>query len=897
VSTPDARWHALDAAEVAAALGSDAERGLAPEEAARRLAQEGPNELRAEEGRSLLAMAAGQFRSLVVWLLIGAALVSILLGERLDGGAILAIVLLNGLIGFVQEHRAENAVRALARMSAPRARVVRGGHSQLVQARDVVRGDLLVLEGGDVVAADARLVDAALLRVNEAPLTGESEPVDKATAALPAATPLADRRNQVFLATSVSNGTARALVVATGMQTEVGRIAKLLEHAREEQTPLQRRLEVVGRQLLWACLAVVAVVSGLGALRGTPPFELFIGAVSLAVAAVPEGLPAVVTIALALGVERMARRQALVRSLPAVETLGSTQVICTDKTGTLTVGQMTVRRLLTADALLRVTGEGYGADGAIFGPEEEDGARDAHRLLWAAAACNEAEIVREGDVYRGAGDTTEVALLVAAAKAGVAREEIEREEPRAQVVPFDSDRKRMAVVRRRGGERVAYVKGAPEVVLARCTHVRTGTGVAPLDRETHARLVQGMGQLAAEALRVLALAERTLPADAAPGEDVESELTLLGFAGLQDPPRAEARDAVARCQRAGIRTVMITGDHPATARAIAAELGILGAEDEVLAGPELEQLSPDALRERAPRIAVYARVTAEQKLGIVRAWKARGAIVAMTGDGVNDAPALREASIGVAMGTTGTEVAKQASDIVIADDDFASIVAAVEEGRGIFDNVSKTLAYLLAGNLGELGLMLLAGLAGFPVPLLPVQLLWINLVTDGLPALALATEPIEPGVMRRPPRPATAQLADAATLRSLLLAGTLTAVVSLGAYSFELSRGGDVEAARNAAFSTLVFAELLRAFGARSANRLVYEVGVFTNLRLFAVVAASFGLQLAIHHTPLLERLFQTEPLSAAQCVGLIALGSVPLLGLELRKLLLRRRAPDLAAA
>lgn len=880
-------WHSISLGEVATALATDPIRGLSRTEAAIRLARDGPNVLRAAPGPSLLALLADQFRSLVVWLLIVGAVVSLALGEWIDGGAILTIVVLNAVIGFFQEYRAERAVAALARLTAPRARVMRDGHSEVVAANEVVRGDLIVLDAGDLVAADARLVESSLLRVNEAPLTGESEPVEKSDQLLPLEAALADRRNQVFLGTSISHGSGRALVVATGMSTEVGHIAGLLASAASDQTPLQKRLDVVGRQLLWSCLAVVGLVSALGWLRGTAPLELFIGAVSLAVAAVPEGLPAVVTVALALGVQRMARRKALMRRLPSVETLGSTQVICTDKTGTLTVGQMTVRRLLTADALFRVTGEGYGAAGQIRGDDERDTQQQPRDLLWAAAACNDAEITPQGESFRTAGDTTEVALLVAAVKQGIRREDVETAEPRVRTLPFDSDRKRMSVVRTRRGEHVAYVKGAPEGVLERCSQVQTRRGVVSLDAETRTRLEQAIGQLAAEALRVLAIAERTITDDS-PG-DIETSLTLLGFAGLQDPPRAEARDAVARCRRAGIRTVMITGDHPATARAIAAELGILGTDDEVLVGTEIEALSPDALRERVARVAVYARVTAEQKLRIVRAWKAQGAVVAMTGDGVNDAPALREASIGIAMGISGTEVAKEASDMVIADDNFASIVAAVEEGRGIFDNVSKTLSYLLAGNLGELTLMLTAGLAGLPVPLLPVQLLWINLVTDGLPALALATDPIDPDVLQRPPRPASAQLADGAALRSLLLTGALTAAVALAAYWFELRRGAEVGVARNAAFSTLVFAELLRSFGARSATRLVHEIGIFSNLRLLVVVAASFLLQLAIHHEPHLARLFSTAPLSLSQCAAQIALGSVPLAVLELRKVMIRR--------
>jgi Ca2+-transporting ATPase len=881
-------WHALDVDAAARALETDRVRGLSEQEAARRLAAEGPNELIRGSAVRPLAIFAQQFRSLVVWVLIAAGIAAVLLGELVDGAAILAIVVLNAAIGFFQEFRAERAMAALSRLTAPRARVVRGGSSLVVPALQVVRGDLLVLDAGDLVAADARLLEASALRTSEAPLTGESEPVDKRTKPLPADTILADRRNLAFLGTSVASGSGRALVVATGMQTEVGRIARLLEGASSGETPLQHKLDVVGRQLLWACLAIVTLVFALGWARGSAPFELFLGAVSLAVAAVPEGLPAVVTVALALGVERMARRNALMRSLPSVETLGSTQVICTDKTGTLTVGAMTARRLVTTDAIFRVTGEGYAPDGTIV---REDGAApggDTLRdLLRAAAACNDAELTLRDGTPGIVGDPTEAALLVVAAKAGLRREAIETEEPRLRTLPFDSERKRMSVVRRRGSEAWAYVKGAPEEILERCGRARGPGGDAPFAPATRASLRQACALLAADGLRVLAIAERRLPRVDEP--EVETDLTFLGLAGLQDPPRPEARDAVARCRRAGIRTVMITGDHRDTAAAIAREVGILGPGDEILEGRELEALDDEALASRVDRVAVYARVSPEHKLRIVRAWKARGVVVAMTGDGVNDAPALREASIGIAMGTTGTEVAKEASDMVITDDNFASIVAAVEEGRGVFDNVAKTLSYLLAGNTGELTLVLTATLIGYPLPLLPIQLLWINLVTDGLPALALATDPIDPDVLERPPRRPDEALADRSRIAGILLTGCLTAGVSFGAFAFELARGGALASARDAAFSTLVVAELLRAFGARSDVKLVSEVGLLSNLRLFVIVAVSFALQIAIHHSETLGRVFGIAPVSWAECLGWIGLGCVPLVVLEARKAWRRR--------
>jgi Ca2+-transporting ATPase len=883
-----AAWHARSGVEVVAALQGDALGGLTPAEAARRLAADGPNELRRGEAASALAIFARQFASLVIWVLIGAALVSGLLGEALDAGAILAIVFLNACFGFLQEHRAERAMAALARMTAPRARVVRGGVTEIVPSAEVVRGDLLALDAGDLVAADARLLEASSMLTVEAPLTGESEPVEKRVGTCAADTPLADRRNMVFFGTSVATGSGRAIVVATGMTTEVGRIATLLESASSEKTPLARRLDQVARKLLFACFAIVGLVLVLGLLRSIAPFEIFLFAVSLAVAAIPEGLPAVVTIALALGVSRMARRNALVRRLPAVETLGSAQVICTDKTGTLTVGEMTARRLITAEAAFDVTGEGYSTEGAIL----LDGAVHAPSpgsplgaLLECAAACADAEIALRETGPCVVGDPTEAALLVAAAKAGVDRGSIERDMPRLATVPFDSDRKRMTVVRRRGDGIVAYVKGAPELVLERCSHILTERGREILREEWREHMLETSTSLADESFRVLAVARRPLDRWA-DGIDAENHLTLIGFAGLQDPPRAEAREAVAKCRRAGIRTVMITGDHPATGRAIARELGILGEDDEVVVGSELDRMSDDELCERVRRVAVYARVTAEHKLRVVRAWKKSGSIVAMTGDGVNDAPALKEASIGIAMGRTGTEVTKEAADMVITDDNFASIVAAVEEGRAIYDNIRKALGYLLAGNAGELTVALVAVLAGWPLPLLPIQLLWINLVTDGLPALALATDPVDPAVLDRPPRPASAELMDRPFVKQMLMTAFLTASVTLAVFSYELGRLGNLDVARNGAFSVLVFAEIFRSLGARNDDRGLHELPIASNARLLAVVIAGYVLQVVLHYLPLLGGVFGMQAISFAKCLAWTALGMIPLAGIEIAKAL-----------
>jgi Ca2+-transporting ATPase len=890
-------WHNQSIPDVAHLLATDMEQGLADNEIAARLTRYGQNKLRKGNRFSALVIFTSQFKSLVIWVLIGAAAVSVALGETVDGIAIIAIVMLNAVIGFIQEYRAEQAAAALARLTAPHCRVVRGGHSVVVDATEIVPGDILLLEGGDLVAADARLIQTSVLRINEAPLTGESQAVDKFTDSVPLETPLADRKNMIFLGTSVTGGTGRALVVNTGMETELGHIAKLLETAESGETPLKHRLDRVARLLLWACFGVVALIFSLGLLRGVAPFELFLSAVSLAVAAIPEGLPAVVTVALALGVQRMVQRNALVRHMASVETLGCAEVICTDKTGTLTMGEMTARKLITSENLYRVTGEGYATEGAFFSDNVESLPSENPELLAllrASVACNDAELALIDNRPVVIGDPTEGALLVVAAKGGITRGIFETEMPRLATVPFDSDRKRMTVIRSRESRSWAFVKGAPEVILNRCTLIRTDQGVRELTENDRSRMLQANALLAHDALRVLAFAERSLDnfsfeeGAAVNDSEIEQRLTLLGLVGLQDPPRGEAKEAVAKCKRAGIKTVMITGDHPDTARAIGHELGILSKGDEVLVGAELDRLDDKALKERVTQVSVYARVTAEHKLRIVRAWKASGAVVAMTGDGVNDAPALKEASIGIAMGITGTEVTKGAADIIITDDNFASIVAAVEEGRGIYDNIAKTLAYLLGGNTGELIVMLSAVLLGWPLPLLPLHLLWINLVTDGFPALALATDPIDPGVLNRPPRSSKELLFNREFLKLTLFTGLLTAGVTLGVFAYELYIDNSLEQARDAAFTALVIAELLRAFGARSEQHTLWQIGLFSNMRLFLVVAVSFVLQLAIHHVPMLQTLFQIEPVSLNQCVAWIGVGFIPLIVLELRKVIRR---------
>jgi Ca2+-transporting ATPase len=793
--------------------------GLTEAEAARRLAATGPNELARAEATSRWVLLGRQFASPLIWLLTGACLVSALLGEVADAIAIGAILVVNALVGFFQEYRAERAILALRSMTAPRAQVVRDDRLRVIPAAQVVPGDLLVLEAGEVVAADARIVQAHALSTNEASLTGESVPVEKGPAPVPANARLAERSDCVFMGTAVAAGAGRAEVFATGMGTELGRIAHLLATAEDGETPLKRRLARVSRTLLYVCMGIVAAVALLGLLRGVAVLEVFMSAVSLAVAAVPEGLPAIVTIALAIGVQRMAARNVLIRKLPAVETLGCVTVICTDKTGTLTTGVMAVREL--------------------WGP-------DHAAVMDAAAACCDAELGPGGEP--GTGDPTELAILSEAHARGIRRAELERARPRLAENPFDPVRKRMSIRRADG---VLYVKGAVESVVA-------------LSDQGTAGALEATAEMAARGLRVLAVALGS-------GTE-ERELRLVGLIGLADAPRSEAIAAVAAARAAGIRTVMITGDHPITARAIGREMGILRDGED-------------------PAEVVHARATPEEKLQIVRGWKGQGQVVAMTGDGVNDAPALREADVGIAMGKTGTEVTREASDVVLADDNFASIVAGVREGRGIFENIRKSLVYLLTGNAGELALMLAAGLIGLPLPLLPLHLLWINLVTDGFPALALVMDPPDRDAMKKSPRrPDEPMLGPGQWLR-IAAVGMLEAAVALAVFLWAL-RSRNLAEARSFTFSVIVFAELFRAFAARSPTRILWELGPFTNARLVASVVLSVAAQLAILFLPAARELFQLAALTLPEAGLCMALGLIPVTVLELSKLVRRGLAP-----
>ncbi len=908
VQAQDAPWYALSSELCATRLNAHSERGLSSEDARDRLAAQGPNELPEAHPPSLIKLFFSQFTSVIVWVLIGAAVISGLLEDWLDAAAILAIVLLNGVLGFVQEFRAERSLAALRKMSVATARVFRDGVLRSIPARELVSGDLISLEAGDRIPADARLIYTTNFQTQEASLTGESTPVQKRASVIAGTdVSLAEQTNMAFMGTVAVSGKARALVLATALRTELGRIAAMIQKATEAErteTPLQRRLEQFGYQLLWLALGVVTVVFVLGYLRGEPAVLMLLTAVSLAVAAVPEGLPAVVTITLALGVTRMVKRHALIRKLPAVETLGSATVICSDKTGTLTKNEMTVTRLFSGDRVFEVTGEGYEPVGEIretspplknlspFTSHLSPLPSGLRELLTAAVLCNGATLRQEEGTWNILGDPTEGALLVVAAKAELTIETLDSSYHFLGEVPFDPERKMMTIVRQTPDGPVAYVKGAPDVLLRHCTHRLAMDGTTePITESIRAAILDANASFAHQTLRVLGMAHRRL--DYEPevyrAQELEERLVFLGLAAMKDPLRPEAKAAVQACHDAGIRTVMITGDHKETAMAIAGELGAFEGQEQALSGTELDRLSDDELVRNVGNVAVYARVSAEHKLRIVKAWQARGAIVAMTGDGVNDAPAVKAADIGVAMGVTGTDVTKEAADMVVTDDNFASIAAAVEEGRGIFDNIRKTIYFLLSCNVSEVLVMLFAALIGLPLPLLPIQILWMNLVTDGFPALALAVDPKSPDLMRQQPRRPEARLLDGGTLVAIGAQGVMLCAISLGAFAYSLyGLHQEVEQARTVTFTVMVIAQLVHAFNCRSERLSLFQVGLWTNRPLLLAFSLSLGIQIAVLTIPAAASVFKVGSLPIEDWGLIGAMGILPFFLMELTKALRR---------
>ncbi|KKM10563.1 ATPase [Clostridiales bacterium PH28_bin88] len=886
------KWYAVEIQQACQELRSDLYQGLDQEEAGRRLRNYGPNVLKEPPPRSFFSMFMGQLKEILVLILIGAALISGILGEWEDSVVILVIVVLNAALGVYQEYKAEQSLKALKEMTKPLAKVVRGGIVTQVGVGDLVPGDVVLLDAGDSVPADARLIEAASLRVNEAALTGESVPAEKDPALVAVGeVSVGDQKNMVFMGTAVTGGRGRALVVETGMHTQLGRIAQLLQETHPEPTPLQRRLAELGKLLGMAAGVIVALVFVTGLLRGEDILEMFMTAISLAVAAVPEGLPAVVTIVLALGVTRMSHRRAVIRKLPAVETLGTATVICSDKTGTLTKNEMTVTQIYSDGNLWQVTGAGYQPDGRFLDQNGNEVApltdRNLELMLLGGLLNSDARLEETGKGYRVIGDPTEGALVVAASKAGLTREKAEKTYPRLAEIPFDSARKMMTTFHHMDETIWSFTKGAPDMLLVRCTEIMTRQGVVPLTEETRTWLLEINSQLASQGQRILALAIRRwpeVPDDPLP-ETAERDLTFVGFFAMQDPPRPEAKEAVLVSRRAGIRTVMITGDHQETAMAIARELGIWQQGDGALTGAQLKQMDEEQLKEAVDHTTVYARVSPEDKLRIVAALKEYNHVVAMTGDGVNDAPALKRADIGAAMGITGTEVAKEASDMVLLDDNFATIVSAVEEGRTIYANIRKSIQYLLSCNAGEIVAIFSAILAGLGSPLTPIQILWLNLVTDGPPALALGLEPPEKGVMDLPPRKPDEGVFAGGVGTKILWQGALIGLLSLASYWLALSWGRTLEEAHTMAFVTMAMSQLVHSFNVRSMDQSLFALGLGTNRSLVYAFLASASLQVAVVFIPFLRQVFETAMLRSSDWGVVLTMSLIPLVAVEISKL------------
>ncbi|MGD1009428.1 MAG: cation-translocating P-type ATPase [Candidatus Aminicenantales bacterium] len=884
-------WH-LTVAEIAGALGTDLKTGLARGEARARFEKSGPNELREKTRRPLLAIFLAQFEGLIIWVLIVASLVSGFLGEWLDALAILAIIVLNAVLGLIQEFRSEKSLAALKKLSAPSSKVIRDGVVSVVPARELVSGDLIELEAGDHVPADGRVVwHTANFTVQESSLTGESSPVNKTDLVLEEKDiPLADRANIVYMGTAAVSGKARAVIVETGMRTELGRIAGLIQEIKKETTPLQKRLEEFGKWIIYLCFILVAAVFGLELLRGGRVMEMFLTSVSLAVAAIPEGLPAVVTIALALGVQRMVRRHVLIRKLPSVETLGCATVICSDKTGTLTKNEMTVRTVWTSRRSFEVTGAGYEPEGEFLVDGQSIIPGEYPDLLASLAAgvlCNNARLARENGALMVFGDPTEIAILSAAAKAGVWKRDREAALDLVEEIPFDSERKKMTIIRRAGQDYVAFTKGAPDILLDDCIRILEDGRERPLTQEDRDRIAGANNDLSGRALRVLAVARKSMENEPPSYEAgvIERDLTFCGLVAMIDPPRPEVKNAIGKCRSSGIRTVMITGDHKNTAVAIARELGFFGSASVALTGEEVDRLTDEELDRTIEDVAVYARVSPDHKLRSVRAWRRKGEIVAMTGDGVNDAPAVKEADIGVAMGITGTDVTKEVSDMVITDDNFASIVAAIEEGRGIYDNIKKFIHYLLSCNSGEILVMFVASLVALPVPLLPIQILWVNLITDGLPALALGVDPVDPKIMDRPPRKPREPVITRARAWLIMCQGAFIALCSLSAFVYVLSFEKEgIGRARTVALAVLTCSELFHSFSCRNQKESLFKLGVFSNPGLLLANSASFLLQLAIIYVPFLQPIFKTQALGLGDLAVIVVFSTLPFWAMEIVK-------------
>ncbi|MFH1448391.1 MAG: calcium-translocating P-type ATPase, SERCA-type [Candidatus Micrarchaeota archaeon] len=879
-------------AEYALNTLKSSEDGLSETEFMRRLEEYGPNIIRKKAGITPYQIFVRQFTSFIVLILLAAVVISFLIGEVLDSIVILIIVLLNAIFGFVQEYRAEKAIEALRKLTALKARVVRGGKELEVDSKNLVPGDIILLGAGDKVPADARLIHVGALQIDEASLTGESVPSPKILEPLDEGTSVTDQENMAFMGTIVTKGHGKAVVTDTGMNTEMGKIAHMIQQEDEKTTPLQDKLKRFGEQLGLAAILICAIVFLLGSLKeysATGVFDIeyvsgmFFVAVALAVAAVPEGLPAVVTVSLAFGVRRMAKRNALVRKLPSVETLGCTDVICSDKTGTLTKNEMTVKELYTNSSVIEVTGKGYAPKGEFKYSGKATDKGNIELLLRIGTLCNDSSLNHD-EMWGITGDPTEGALLVSAAKWGLEKKNLEGHAPRVDEIPFDSKRKCMTTVHEKGKKRMAYTKGAPDIILSKCKYIFEMGKTKKLDDAARKRILEINRTMANRSLRVLGFAYKQLAVGHSGALDkLENDLVFVGLQAMIDPAREEVRDAIAKCKTAGIRTVVITGDHKLTAIAITKELGIFGEGDNALSGEELDKLSDEELDAVLEKTVIYARVSPEHKVRVLNAFKRRGHVVAMTGDGVNDAPALKKSDVGIAMGITGTDVAKEASDIVLTDDNFASIVNAVEEGRGIYNSISQFVQYTVSSNLAEVMVIFLAILVGWPLPLLAIQILWVNLLTDGLPGLALGLDPFDKDIMKNPPRKRTENIITKDAMHDILLIGF---VMGLGTLFMFYSYGVDSLKAKSVAFTTLVVFQLFNVLTYRTKN---FWVDVRTSKFVIGSVAISILMQIAVLYTGL-NVVFKTVPLGLSDWAWILLVSCTVYLISQSKKMLLRRR-------
>lgn len=882
------KFYRCEAREVADFFKSDIQKGLSAQEAERRLQKYGRNELKVKDKSSLWKKFLEQFKDFMVLVLLAATVISCLLGEYTDAVTIFVIVLFNALLGFIQEYRAEKSIQMLKQLSAPSARVLRNGIFQIIPAKLLVPGDVLALQAGDKVSADCRLFDVKSLEIDEALLTGESVTSKKSALKIAdAKAALGDRKNMAYAGTIVSRGQGCGIVCASGMHTEIGQIAKLLQNAKEEKTPLEKRLEILGKKLVYCCLGICLLIVGVGIMKGEPIFLMCMAGISLAVAAIPEGLPAIVTIALALGIQRMIKRNAIIRKLPAVETLGCVTVICSDKTGTLTKNEMTVKKIFTSSGFFELQGDGYdlGQSFAERSKKDEKLSGDLESCLKGCALCNNAELKKREIKISGHwrkkenawsidGDPTEGALLVAAGKYNIWRDQLEKTYRRVDEIPFESGRRMMAVLYEVSPSSfMSFVKGAPDSILKFCDAYDHDGKIRPLNKEMKEKIETAYRKMASDSLRVLAIAYKPVRRDmVGKPEEYEKHLIFAGLAGMIDPPREEVKGALDLCRQAGIRTVMITGDHPDTAVAIAKQLRMYDEmKDHVMTGNDLDQASEKELQSCLKSVRVFARVSPAHKLKIVKALKKAGHVVAMTGDGINDAPAVKEAHIGIAMGKNGTDVTKEASAMILTDDNFSTIVAAVEEGRSIYANIRKFIRYLLACNTGEVLTMFLASLVGLPMPLLPVQILWVNLVTDGLPAMALGVDRNGKEIMQKPPRRMKDGIFSHGLARKIIWRGIQIGISTVAIFAFILLTQKDIALARTMAFCTLVFSQIFHVMDCRSEEKSVFAIGFFKNKYLIAAILSSVAMQLSVIYLEFMRNIFSTVALGAEEW-GLILL-------------------------